>query len=263
MVSERNRILNVKNYIETLGIKVNLGKNKARGHKGFFKAQGNSLRIDISTGLDDSAVLRTLAHEFAHYIHYTYDNKLKSLDFLSENFSNEMLEEMLNLTVLSLPKDSVKPLFVQKEMLEKEIGVIRNELLLLFPTQKEDLIYKKIEQEINKHSYKYLIKYDNVKIHTPFLIKTYSIHDLEAKESIKLYLNLLSKQRLLKRIKSKIARANKYYNQPTELWARSFEYYATKSNIFFEKCPNLARLYEEIYHSGRIPSLTGFINQIY
>ena len=41
MVSERNRIIRLKEYFESLGIEVNIGKNKARGNKGFFRGTNN------------------------------------------------------------------------------------------------------------------------------------------------------------------------------------------------------------------------------
>ena len=115
MVSERDRIIELSRYFNSLGIEVNIGKNKAQGNKGFFKSQGDSFRIDISKGLDDAAILSTLVHEYAHYIHYQYDKSLKALGFLTTNFTDVMQEELLNLTVLSIPKESIKPFFLQKE----------------------------------------------------------------------------------------------------------------------------------------------------
>ena len=82
MVSERNRIVNLVKYLESCGITINIAKNKARGHRGYFKAIGDGFRIDIARGLSEDAVLRTLAHEFAHYVHYNYDKTFFPEEFL-------------------------------------------------------------------------------------------------------------------------------------------------------------------------------------
>ena len=51
MASERNRILDVLNYVESCGIEVNIGKNKARGNKGFFE---NTSHIQRRVGGNDT-----------------------------------------------------------------------------------------------------------------------------------------------------------------------------------------------------------------
>ena len=98
MVSKRDRILNFINYIESLGIEVNFNKNKARGNKGFFKAIGVKYRIDISKGLTEDEQLSVLLHEFAHYIHYSYDKNLQNLEIVK--------------TVSSLKKKEICPLSI-------------------------------------------------------------------------------------------------------------------------------------------------------
>lgn len=259
MVSERNRVLDLIEFIESVGIKVNIAKNKARGNKGFFKAQNGTFRIDIAKGLDDSAILATLAHEFAHFIHYNQDKSLKDLTFLSNKFSESMLEEMLELTVLSIPKGSISPIFAEIEKLEAEIKEIKLKLLERASDVEFDSLSAEIEKKISNQHYKHLLKYDSVKIATLFSIKEISIDNINADENVKLYLRLKSKQRLLKRYKSKVVRMNRYYNKPTELWARSFEFYATQRDFFSKKCPQLASLYEQIYVTDAIPYFRDFI----
>ena len=108
MVSTRNRILNLVDYIESTGVVVNIGKNKARGNKGFFKAVGDKYRIDISSKLDDETVLRILIHEFAHFIHYQNDKTLKKLDFIFDDVSDDLLDEMITLCIKDYKKRSKK-----------------------------------------------------------------------------------------------------------------------------------------------------------
>ena len=86
MASERNRILNLIEYIQSYGITVNIGKNKAQVNKGFFKVTNKEkYRIDIAKGLDEISILSCLVHEFSHFIHYKYDNTLKNLDFILDS----------------------------------------------------------------------------------------------------------------------------------------------------------------------------------
>lgn len=184
MVSERNRILEITKYFQSLGIEVNVGKNKARGNKGFFKACNKSFRIDIAKGQSEEVILKTLVHEFAHFIHYSYDNTLKSLDFIIDE-NDELTEELIKLTVESIPKDSVAPIFKAKEAIKSEISKSPNSFKL-----------------------KYL-------------------------------------QKELRRINSKISRLNRYYNSPTELFARSIETYLLNREMFIKNAPNLAMYYEQ------------------
>lgn len=190
MACERNRILDITQYFESLGIEVNIGKNKARGNKGFFKADNQNFRIDIAKGQTEETIIRTLVHEFAHYVHYSYDKTLKSLDFII-NEDDNLTEELIKLTVDSIPKESVAPIFQAKDKIKSEI--------------------KKLPKSLTN----------------------------------KLKLNFLQKE--LNRINSRISRLNKYYNSPTELFARSIETYILDKEVFRKKAPNLAKYYEQSY----------------
>ena len=127
MANKRNRILKIVEYLNKCGITVNIPKNKARGNKGFFRALNNQFRIDISKDIDDETIIKTLAHEFAHFIHFNYDKKLKSLDFIFDNDSN-ILEELISATVYTIPKTSVEPFFRIKDNLKKEISDIKSDI---------------------------------------------------------------------------------------------------------------------------------------
>ncbi len=188
MACERNRILDITQYFESLGIEVNIGKNKARGNKGFFKADNQNFRIDIAKGQTEETIIRTLVHEFAHYVHYSYDKTLKSLDFII-NEDDNLTEELIKLTVDSIPKESVAPIFQAKDKIKSEI--------------------KKLPKSLTN----------------------------------KLKLNFLQKE--LNRINSRILRLNKYYNSPTELFARSIETYILDKEVFIKQAPNLAKYYKQ------------------
>jgi len=265
MASERNRTSELKKYIESLGIKVNLKKNKARGHKGFFQNRSGEYRIDINKTLDDMEILKVLAHEFAHYAHFCYDKNLESLDFFFENFDETILEELLSLTVLMIPKSSIAPLFDKKDILDKALKTLTAELKTIYPDFKLSSTHAKIEKEIKKYNLLYLLKYDRVKILDGFNIKILDINDLELNYpnlsiEAKLYLKLKSKQRHLRKINNRINKLNKYYNSPTELFARAFEFFVINRKLMEEKAPITYKNIEEAILSNRIPILTNFIN---
>lgn len=236
----RNRILKIVEYLKSLGIEVNIGKNKAQGNRGFFKVKNNQFRIDIAAKLDDDTILRTLIHEFAHFVHYNYDKSLQSLDFILGKENDILLEELIDLTVESIPKTTVQPIFEAKKRLQSELKSIEEKLIVLYPKFKLSKPCKEIEQKIKKTDFRYLLKYDKVKVYEGFCTKVYTLDAVQATEDIQLYLKLRSLQRAIRRVNSKISRLNKYYNSPTELFARSLEYYILDNAKFAIKSPHLA-----------------------
>ena len=260
MACERNRILEFKEYLNSLGIEINIGKNKARGNKGFFRARNTDYRIDIAKSQTEDEVLGILVHEFLHYVHYNYDKTLKSLDFIFNEYQDDYEEDLINLTVDLIPKKSIAQLFEQKESLKKEIKKYSDNLKQRYSDFAPNKPYKTIEKEIKKYDFKYLLKYDKVKVLKGFSTKIYSIESLEqdseVNSDILTYLKLKSAQRLTRRINSKISRLNRYYNSPTELLARSFEYFVTKNETMKTRSPKLYNYYCKIINSKKIPMIS-------
>jgi hypothetical protein len=254
MANQRNRLISLINYIESCGITINLAKNKARGHRGYFKTDGKNFRIDLSKELKDDDILKTLAHEFAHFVHYNYDNTLKSLDFIFED-ENKFIDELIDITVLTIPKCSVEPIFKIKSNLEKDILDLQKQL------DKFSIDTKQLEKNIKNTKLKYLLKYDKVKLLDGFKTTQLSIDLLGYSTDIEIYLHLSSKKRALKKIHSKITRLNKYYNSPTELFARSFELYISNPEILKTKAPNVYNFYKNIKENNKIPLICEFINK--
>ena len=249
-----NRNKKLINFIESCGIIVNCGKNNARGHRGFFRTDGNIFRIDLSKKLDKESILKTLAHEFAHFIHYKYDKSLKRLDFIFSD-DDEVLEELISITVLTIPKSTVEPIFKLKEDLEKEISDLKK----LF--QKSPIDKKSLEKEIKKTNLKYFLKHDRIRLIEGLKSTFYSIEELDKDTDCEIYLHLLSKQRALKKINAKISRLNKYYNSPTELFARSFELYISDSELLKTKAPLVYKYYQKALENNKIPLISEFVTR--
>lgn len=153
MVSDRDRILKLREYLESLGLVVNLGRNKARGNKGFFAVKSEKFRIDLSKDLSDAEALRVLVHEFSHYIHYKNDKTLKSLNFLNAEIDDVLMEELISTTVDLIPKETIKPLFDLRETLKKEIKTKQNQkfsLFMQFELQSSQKKLYRINRKISK-----------------------------------------------------------------------------------------------------------------
>ena len=243
MACERNRIIELKEYLLSLGIKVNIGKNKARGHKGIFMHRFGGCRIDISDNVPQENVLSVILHEFAHYIHYSYDTTLHSLDFIFGEFSDELREELIKITVKDIPKEFATALCTKKSALNEEIKDILKKIKVYEPGFKLSENNKSIEKNIS-YPVKYLLKYDRVKIGD----ELYSLDKLEKSkigEKEMLYMLLKSKQRAVKRINSRISRLNKYYNNPTELFARFLDSYYTKAEYTRQNAPVASSILSE------------------
>lgn len=258
MDNKRNGTTSLIDYIKSFGIDVNIGKTRARGNKGIFIARDNkNFRIDIAPAQSDCKNI--LVHEFSHYVHYKYDRTLRSLSFIFPSLNNQEWDELIELTVLSIPKERVKPLFDKVDLLKEDIT---KQALLLKNSQPDFKLSApliKLERKI-PYPMKYLLKYDRVKV----LNRIYSIEDIDRDFSdfdidLRLYLKLKSSQRALRRINSKISRINKYYNAPTELFARCSELYFTNKDLLSKKAPNIFKMYEEAVKLNKIPELSGLL----
>lgn len=258
MACERNRIVVLTQYLQSLGIDVNIGKNKARGNKGVFIGAKNKYRIDISKNLEEDKILSVIVHEFSHYVHFCYDKTLNSLEFIFDDYDEEIEEELINITVLSVPKDVASKLFDTKETLKKEIKELSALIKSNYSDFKLSTPLLPLERSL-KIPVKYLLKYDRIRVFN----KIYSIEklkeDFEYLSEIQIaYIMIKSKQRMLKRINSRISKLNKYYNNPTELFARFAEYYFLKQEEALKIAPKATQLMNMVIDYDKIPELTHF-----
>lgn len=217
-------------FVKDCGIEVNT-RTRARGHQGFFMKN----RIDISSVLDTERKIEVLLHEFAHYIHYRLEPDVArnhgSLSVLFKSENTKIIEKELIEVTKFVDKNTV--LSRLNEMKNKEKARIKEldtKIKSKYPDFKRSSQYKKFDTPLKRCDAKYLLKYDRVKVRTPFTgkLKTYSTNDFlfdfpQFDEYFEAYINLKSRQRMLKRISSRINRLNKYYSRPSELFARFVE----------------------------------------
>lgn len=257
MAGKRDCFIELVKYFESLGIIVNIGKNKARGYQGLFCAkQNNEFRIDISKEIDKNNVISIMIHEFAHYVHYKYDLSLESLNFVFGEISDKEMEELLCITVEKVPKNEAKTLYLKKEETRNCIKSLSNKIRDRYPDFRLSTPFKLIEQSLNVPA-KYLLKYDRVK----YLNNIYSVETLKEDFSNLTdwqcaYISLKSKQRYMSRINAKINKLNKYYNTPTELWARFCELFFTEHDKAMQIAPVISKRFVDILGEGKINELS-------
>lgn len=241
MACERDRVVALKDYLSSLGVSVNIGINKARGHKGIFMHGFDVSRIDISKGLDcDEKILSVMLHEFAHYIHYFYDKSLSSLDFIFESVTDELKEELLKITVHDVPKNFAEALYSKKIQLNEELRILTKEIKSYHPEFKLSEKFIPVENSLAKPLY-YLTRYDRVK-YLNTIYETNNLNDYNLEDNQKLYIQIKSKQRALKRINSRINRINRYYNHPSELFARFIDSYYMNPEYTKKIAPNACKM---------------------
>ncbi len=241
MACERDRIIALADYFNSLGINLNLLTTKARGNKGVFIRKSNGInRIDISKDADSEQILSIMLHEFAHFVHSQYDKTMNSLDFVFGEITEDIKEELVNVTLQAIPKEYISPLFKQKNKINSEIKKLASDIRAKHQNFKLSMRCKEIEKNFTTPM-KYLLKYDRIK----YFNKIYSVDNISEFKAITAverdYILLKSKQRMIKRINSRINRLNNYYGAYNELFARFIELYYTNYERAAKIAPNLCK----------------------
>ena len=260
MACKRDCVIELINLIEAWGVQVNISKTKARGNKGIFCYKNGINRIDISRNIEDESLLPTLLHELAHFIHYQHDNTLKSLDFAFGKLNDAEYEELLNITVQYIPKDFASSLYQTKTELVNKSKEFSSYLKECYPEFKSSEPFKLIEKTI-KYPVKYLLKYDCIRIFQYI----YAVDTLEQTcpnltKAQLAYIKLKSNKRKIAKLNAKINRLNKYYNQPSELWARFFELYFINKQRAHEIAPSICSKFEKLIESNALPEIINIKN---
>ena len=253
-------------YLKTLGLTVNT-VTKARGHRGFFLNN----RIDISKNIEESRVVPTLLHEFAHYVHSKIEpdiNKNGGTFTKIFNSDNPVYKNELSRVTQFVDEDSrlVKLYNMKSEIkgeIEKEEKIIKG----YFPDFKRSAPYKKIERFIKRSDMKYLLKFDKVKIFDgllSFKTKIISVETLEGDfkdydEYIYSYIRLKSYQRKFNRISSRINKYNRYYSKPTEMFARLVEGLYIDEEWVEALAPESVKRFYELLENGYYGELQNII----
>ena len=263
-----DRIKPIIDFIRQKGLVVNTN-TKARGHQGFF-VNG---RIDISKNIPDEKIIPTLIHEFSHYIHSKLEPSIAktggSLDVLFDKSDNSeiIFKELVKVTNFVDENSLHKKLSYHKEQIKNKIKKLDKEIKEEYPSFQRSKKFKELEKLVKKTDAKYFLKYDRVKIRGWFFRKSkiLSIDDIEAdfpelKPSVIAFIRLKSYQRKQNRISQRIYKINKYYNKPTELFARFVEGLYIDEQKVKELAPVSFERFFELLNSGYYKDLKSFLD---
>jgi len=210
-------------YYKSLGLEVKT-TTKALGHQGFFRVN----RIDVSKNIKEERVIPILLHEFAHYVIYKINPLCKDLTPIFNTEDDEIYTELIEVTNFVDNNSTLKKFIDQKKNIQNLLSNHESIIKEVYPTFKRSERFKPFDKYSKKSDCKYLLKHDAVRVLHWFNYKTYSVMNLEKdfpdmpKEFMS-YLRLKSCQRKQASISRKMNKLNKYYEQPTELFARYIE----------------------------------------
>ena len=249
---------NVIDFMRALNIEVKTN-TKARGNNGLYQKN----RIDVARGLTEEQAIDVLVHEFAHHIHYKIDKDFLKNGGSLENIFNtsnivEIKEELINVTNL-IDKNSRLNIFLKaKEEASNQIKGMQSAIRRDYPNFLRSKKFPEFEKYIKSSEAKYLVKYDAIRIMQGFFFKKERILTVKNIETdfpdmpkaFQLYIRLCSMQRKQSKITRRIGKLNKYYEKPTELFARYVQGYFSTPETISTIAPNTTKRFNELLSAG-------------
>lgn len=249
---------NVIDFLRALNIEVKTN-TKARGNNGLYQKN----RIDVARGLTEEQAIEVLVHEFAHHIHYKIDKDFLKNGGSLENIFNtsnivEIREELINVTNL-IDKNSRLNIFLKaKEEASNQIKGMQSAIRKDYPNFMRSKKFPEFEKYIKGSDAKYLVKYDAIRIMQGFFFKKERILTVKNIETdfpdmpkaFQLYIRLCSMQRKQSKITRRIGKLNKYYEKPTELFARYVQSYFSTPETISTVAPNTTKRFNELLSCG-------------
>lgn len=261
MSYDRSKPLTKRNVIEFLrALNIEVKTNtKARGNNGLYQKN----RIDVARGLTEEQAIDVLVHEFAHHIHYKIDKDFLKNGGSLENIFNtsnitEIKEELINVTNL-IDKNSRLNIFLKaKEEASNQIKGMQSAIKRDYPNFLRSKKFPEFEKYIKGSDAKYLVKYDAIRLMQGFFFKKERILTVKNIETdfpdmpkaFQLYIRLCSMQRKQAKITRRIGKLNKYYEKPTELFARYVQGYFSTPETISTIAPNTTKRFNELLSSG-------------
>lgn len=249
---------NVVEFLRSLNIEVKTN-TKARGNNGLYQKN----RIDIARGLKDDEAIEVLVHEFAHHIHYKIDKDfLKKGGSLHNLFNTNEVEtiraELVNVTNLIDKNSRLKIFLNAKEEASNQIKGMQSAIKRDYPEFLRSKKFVEFEKYIKNSDAKYLVKYDAIRLMQGFFFKkerVLTVKNLEndfpdMPKAFQLYIRLCSMQRKQTKLARRINKLNKYYEKPTELFARFVHGYFTTPDTISTVAPTATKRFKELLASG-------------
>lgn len=258
------------NYFKSLGLTVNMN-TQARGHQGFFIKN----RIDVSKNVPENRIVPTLLHEFAHYIHSKLEPDMNktggSLKVLFQSENPVYKEELVKVTNFVDENSLCIKLYEHKDRIKEKIKIEENIVKSVYPKFQRSKNFKEFDKYIKKSQAKYLLKYDRVKVveggFFKKTVKMYSIDNIERDfpdmpRAFISCIRLKSLQRKQSRISARINKYKKYYEKPTELFARLVEGLYLDREWVEAIAPNVTRQFYDLLNDGYYIQLLNVLQAI-
>lgn len=229
MLKELDKNALVK-YFRSLGLEVNTS-TKARGHQGFFVNN----RIDISKNVAENRFIPTLLHEFAHYVHSQLEPGVNrtggSLEKIFHSTNPVYKKELIRVTQFVDESSRLVKLYEMRDKIRVKIKQLELVIKEEYPEFQRSKPFKAFDKFIRRSDARYLLKYDRVKILGGFWRNQERIITIDGLErdfpelpkAFAACIRLKSLQRKGARVSARINRYRKYYERPTELFARLVE----------------------------------------
>ncbi len=231
---------NIINYLRSLGIEVKTN-TKARGNNGLYQHN----RIDVASGLKEEKAIEVLVHEFAHYIHSKIEKDIYkkggSLEVLFDTKDiKEIKKELVSVTNITDKNMKLEAFINAKKEISDKIKSMQKAIQRDFPDFQRSKKFIPFEKYIKNSDAKYLLKYDAIRLIKGWFVKKeiiISVKNIETDfpqmpQAFQIYIKLCSLKRKQTRITRRINKLNKYYEKPTELFARFVQgYFSCPSSI--------------------------------
>ena len=255
-------------FLKSIGLEVHT-TTKARGYQGFYLKN----RIDISKNVPKEKFVPTLLHEFAHYIHSQIEPVMEktggTLEYIFDDTKTEFYErELIEVTRFVDRNSKFERLLSHKDIIKEDIKKYETIIKKHYPKFMRSKKFKEFDKYIKCSNAKYLLKHDRVKLITRGLsskTEIYSIDNIEKDfcdipEAFAAYIRLKSCQRHQTRISARINKLDKYYNRPTELFARFVEGLYIDRETIKKIAPNSYKRFFDLMNSGYYKELSIITN---
>lgn len=267
MVNSRDRNRKLKPIIDfcrSCGVEVNTS-TRARGHQGVFLHDNRDLkRIDISSKLPENRLLPVIAHEFAHFFHYSIDKEFGGLDKIFGLKEDILLEELEAVTAHIAGDVVQNSVGTEKEKIKQQLKHYESIIKKEYPDFKRTGKFVEFERYIKRSDARFLLKYDRVKVFSWFKYVVYSIDRLredfpDMPEAFVAYINLRALQRRQRRISGRLRKMKNYYAKHSELFARFVEAYVIDKEKVRTLAPNVYEAFNERLEYKSFKDLRGLL----
>ena len=236
-----------------------------------------SNRIDISKNTPKERVIPVLMHEFAHYIHSKIENNVvknggtleKIFDTKDEKLLMVIKKELLEVTNFVDENSKCEKLKYHRDCVKKKIKLYDEVIKQNYPKFQRSKRFKEFEKYIKNSKAKYLLKYDRIKLVSRWLkhVEIFSLENLEKDfptmpKAFSTYIRLRSAQKKQSRITSRINNYKKYYQRPTELFARLVEGLSVNFVEIEEMAPNTTKRFSELLEEGYYKDLKNVLEML-